>query len=552
MSEAPPTLDQIAARCGELYSLPTVALEVLRLTQNPEVDSGRLKQCIERDPALASKILRVVNSSLFGLSRPVSDLNQALALLGVKPLKLLVLGFSLPDELFTGVAGDLLAGYWRHTLTRAVAAREIAERIWRLPGDEAFIAGLLEDLGQLVLIQELGASYGDFFTRVRAAGVRLTAAERHALGFDHTQLTARLLSSWGLPSLLVEAVAAPADHASLERLSPEARPLGQILHLAEMLSQLLVEARPNVLCELLDAGQRYHNLSAPQIAELVDALEDKVQQLAGVLSLELPEPLSYRDVMAEAHRRLVAAAADAAGDVIRCHHEALNAQVEGLCLLDEVRQLSAAVADYTSHPGERPTAPAARRGPTVVGAASAAATTHTSPPHGPRGAANPPPGLDQPQDVDPGLLGRLEMAVAACRQARRPLSLLVAEIDHYADIALTGGLEQLEATRLEIDACCRAIDHPHAGCFEIGDGRFAVIFLDCDRQQAVRLAGELLAQARLRTGPGAAPLSVSVGAATVALPPRNFPPGDLFNSAARCLSAARMAGGNMLKSIEIY
>ena len=94
----PDAIDQIVDRAGALFTLPAVAVEVLRLTQSPRVDVLALKACIERDPALTVKILRVVNSSLFGLPREVSDLNQALALLGIKPLKLLALGFSLPES----------------------------------------------------------------------------------------------------------------------------------------------------------------------------------------------------------------------------------------------------------------------------------------------------------------------------------------------------------------------------------------------------------------------------------------------------------------------
>src|SRR5687768_15634427 len=95
MSETPSTLDRIVDRCGRLYSLPVVAMRVLELTTSPTVNVKALKDCIENDPALTSKVLRVVNSSLFGLSREVTNLNQALALLGTTPLKLLVLGFSL-------------------------------------------------------------------------------------------------------------------------------------------------------------------------------------------------------------------------------------------------------------------------------------------------------------------------------------------------------------------------------------------------------------------------------------------------------------------------
>src|SRR5438046_1153390 len=113
MADASTTLERLVHRARNLYSLPRVAMQVLEMTSDPAVDARRLKQCIENDPALTAKIMRVVNSSLFGLSRQVSDLNQALALLGTKPLKLLVLGFSLPEELFANLAADFLGRYWQ-------------------------------------------------------------------------------------------------------------------------------------------------------------------------------------------------------------------------------------------------------------------------------------------------------------------------------------------------------------------------------------------------------------------------------------------------------
>ncbi len=119
-------VQQFVERTGQLYSLPEVAAEVLRLTGEPQIDPRELRQCIESDPALAARLLRVVNSSLFGPTRPVTDLNQALTLLGIRPLKMLVLGFSLPKELFTGLEAEVLARYWRQTLIKAVAARELS------------------------------------------------------------------------------------------------------------------------------------------------------------------------------------------------------------------------------------------------------------------------------------------------------------------------------------------------------------------------------------------------------------------------------------------
>ncbi len=300
MTAPSPLIETLVNRARELFSLPRVAMDVLELTKDPKVDARLLKDCIENDPALTSKLLRVVNSSLFGLSGEVSDLNQALALLGVKPLKLLVLGFSLPDGLFTGIAGDLLRRYWQHTLTKAVAAREICQTLWKVSGDEAFLCGLLQDIGQLVLIQDLGKPYVTFLRKMQDEEPDLLRLETRALGFDHTELTSRLLAHWNLPRDLVEAIARPRSADAIDRLPPEKQPVTQILHLAELIAQLVADAHTVVLPELLDAGRRYRGLTPTQLESLIDRLQAKVEQLAEVLTLTLPDDKDYREVLVQA------------------------------------------------------------------------------------------------------------------------------------------------------------------------------------------------------------------------------------------------------------
>src|SRR5262245_41460456 len=116
MTDTASQLEQIASRAITLYSRPTVALELMRLAEEPNVEARTLNDCIAQAPALTCKVLRVVNSSLYGLNRPVADLGQAINHIGIKPLKLLVLGFNLPDSLFAEVAARQLEWYWTNTL----------------------------------------------------------------------------------------------------------------------------------------------------------------------------------------------------------------------------------------------------------------------------------------------------------------------------------------------------------------------------------------------------------------------------------------------------
>lgn len=588
MSNHSSTLDRLVDRCGQLYSLPVVAMRVLKLTESPAVDVRALKECIENDPALTSKVLRVVNSSLFGLSREVTDLNQAIALLGINPLKLLVLGFSLPGELFVGLNGDILRRYWHRTLIKAVAAREISQTILGMPGDEAFLAGLLVDIGALVMLQEVGETYAQFLDSAYARAANIAEAERAALGFDHTQLSARLLERWKLPQTLVLAVEAGQSTERIATLEPIDRPIAQVLYLAELVASLLTERRTDLLGDLLYRGREYLSLTQAQLAMLVGELAAKVDSLAEVLQLELPPGNDYQAILAHAHERLSAVAGDAAEELLTGRatagklepDESLLAELRKVA--DELaadhaaiqavaRQRSAALQAESRSAATAFTKAASQLDPTNTAHVSSATDDFSYPGSSAarkgarlklRGEGSSPQeptqrriSRDNPPH-DPGLVGRVAAAVATCRQARRSLSLLVVELDQYEDLLIACGHQTAERLIEQLGAQCRRVDHRGAVVVQSRDVQYAVILPDCDRRQAVDVSNELVASVRdaasSSVASSTAVATVSIGVASVALPPKNFPAAELIRAAERCLSGARLSGGNAVKSIEIY
>lgn len=556
-------LEHLVTTAGELYSLPAVAVKVLELTDDPKVDTHALKECIGNDPALTTKILRVVNSSLFGLARPVSDLNQAIALLGIKPLKLLVLGFSLPSGLFAGMGGEVLTWYWRRTLTKAVAAKELCRAVWSLPGDDAFLAGLLQDLGMLLLIQRVGLAYVESLEKVRTLGADLLAVEAESLGFDHTLLSARLLAAWRLPEAVVEAVqwGALPEPPLTEQAAP---PLSQIVHVAEWIARLLADGQPGALREIIRMGQERYGISQEHLEELVATLEDKVLYLADVLSLRFPKRIDYRDVLVKAEARLALVAADAAQDLVRLRAGLPEPEVDPQAVLHEVQTLSDAVAEIS--PGAIPASKAGHRLAPSTGEPSASAPTSRTrrrepavPASGARMAAlalSPPATKSTDEDAESGLLARLTHAVAACRQLRCPLSLLLVEINDPDGLVFARGAEGFQRLRHFLEISCRGLAHPNMICLHSGETGFALVLCDCDRRVAVQYGNQLVDRARQQganqPGQRHSPLSLSVGIATVAMPPKNFPPMDLWAAADRCLYGSRASGGAVVKSIEIY
>ena len=551
------TLDRLVERAGQLYSLPAVAMKVLDLTNNPQVDTRALKDCIENDPALTSKVLRVVNSALFGLSREVSDLNQALALLGTKPLKLLVLGFSLPAGLFQNVAADVLTHYWRHTLIRAVAARELSESVWRMPGDDAFIAGLLQDLGMLLLIQELGEPYQRVIEKTYAEGLDLATIEVESMGFDHTMLTARLLAHWGLPDMLVETVQwrrlAAEDRKPLDPVLP------QILHLAELLAQLLADKRNEALAELIDATRLLDKLNKVQLEAMVIGLQATVRELANVLSLQLPEGVDYRDILIQAHAQLSQVADSAASDLLAVRTNNRTG-LENSQWLGEINQLAEAVAQATTHytpnnPMPTPPLPAgdavevSRTTTKAMGMATDAMTATCE-------SARTPSTPTTNNHLQAELEHQIAVAVAACRQARCAVSVVLVQLDHPEQFGSKFGDEALAELRDQLEQVCRTVNDRYTVCISRGDEGVALILPGCERRQAIELGNQIIAEARHLTpadvGPNQHRLSVSVGVATVSLPPKNFPANDLLAAADRCLYGSLTSGGGVVKSIEIY
>ncbi len=182
-----------------------------------DYDGREVVACLENDPALAVKILRTINSSRYGLRREVTNLRQAVALLGQRALRLVAMTFSLVDGLSRGAAGQLCQDYWRRSITMATLSSRLAKLKGKLDHNDAYSAGLLADLGVLILAQVKQDEYVDLVQSV-SHGPELIRAEQEKYGFTHAELGAQLLTRWGFPESLMEA--ARLHHRDVEDDNP--------------------------------------------------------------------------------------------------------------------------------------------------------------------------------------------------------------------------------------------------------------------------------------------------------------------------------------------
>ncbi len=201
-----PDLETTLQHCRTLPSPPGIALRIIELAQDPNVDLGATAEAISLDPALTARMLRVANSPLYAGRRKVDTLSQAMTLLGINATLSLALGFSLAHGLrgVNGTAAEQEA-IWRRSVVAALAARLLGPHAGVTRLEELMLAGLLQDIGALALLKALPDQY--LVLRSRSPdNDALLERERADLGGDHAEVGAWLANAWNLPEYLQDAI----------------------------------------------------------------------------------------------------------------------------------------------------------------------------------------------------------------------------------------------------------------------------------------------------------------------------------------------------------
>ena len=192
-----------------LVSLPDVCVKVNRLVDSSEYSAMRIGQIISQDTDLSARLLRLVNSSFFGLRAPVDTISRAVAMVGTKELRNLVMATSAV-RLFTGIPADLvdMGEFWRHSIMTGVIAQGLATRCNVLHSERLFVMGVLHDIGRLVIYMTLPDQARDILLITGGDDWLLPDTEQDVLGFTHMEVGEQLLRYWGLPDGLFTVVGA--------------------------------------------------------------------------------------------------------------------------------------------------------------------------------------------------------------------------------------------------------------------------------------------------------------------------------------------------------
>jgi two-component system cell cycle response regulator len=291
-------------QCPTLPSLPRVAIEVLKMAEDPKIALPEMARMISQDAALVAKTLRTVNSSFYGLSHTISGVDHALVVLGLDGIKTIVLGFSLVQNLKRAKPKggfDHLA-YWRRSIYAATAARVFAEQFGVAMVEEAFLAALLMDIGMLALDQVLGKEYAEITERAPShAG--LAPLEMAKLGMTHAEVAGALAEHWKLPEVLTIPI---ANHHKPQSMDDSAvKEVAQVVWLAGRCADVFVDAQPEwSLCDVRRTCMERYKIGELDCDAILCRIGLKTNQLAPLFEVPMDPANSYDAILQRANEGL--------------------------------------------------------------------------------------------------------------------------------------------------------------------------------------------------------------------------------------------------------
>jgi HD-like signal output (HDOD) protein len=235
---------RVLKRVKDIPSLPQFVLETLKRLDDPKSNAADVASRLSKDEGLVIRVLRLANSAYYGLSRRIAGVGDAIAFLGFKTVKSIVLAASVykfMDGAFTGYSLDR-GELWKHSQAVGMTSRFLSEKLGIGDPEEAYIGGMMHDLGKIVLNDYVRFGYSIILRLVEEDKVPFCEAERQVLGFDHAQVGGLVMEQWNLPesySYITTYHHAPWDLPDEQR---EFQSVVDIVHIA------------NAMCIMLGVG----------------------------------------------------------------------------------------------------------------------------------------------------------------------------------------------------------------------------------------------------------------------------------------------------------
>ncbi|MBI4776085.1 MAG: GGDEF domain-containing protein [Deltaproteobacteria bacterium] len=305
----PLTVDEMMESVRNLPTLPGIAIRIMEAVRKDNSTLKEISDILSVDPPLSAKILKAVNSPLYCLVRPVTSVHHAVTLLGTNVVKNLALSFSIVQTNHKSGGADSgfdYALFWKTSIISAVTSKLMMKKIRPETAEDAFVLGLLHNIGTLALQNGCPDQYALVLEEMRATQRYCHDAEQTAFGFNHMDVGEYLIRSWGLPERFSIPVRYHHCPEGPEGIQSELRDLAKVLHLSSLFADVFTCSGKNVHLGVLEYHvEKYGFFDIGCIPEITEETQKHTADMFPLFEIEIGSEESYIRIMEEARKELV-------------------------------------------------------------------------------------------------------------------------------------------------------------------------------------------------------------------------------------------------------
>lgn len=289
----------------ELSTSPTILREVLNLVNSPDTSAKGLAELVLKDPGLTARLLKIANSSYYGFRHEVSSIQQAIVMMGLNAVKYFVLSLTVLNQLYNQKGKSRLnqKQLWLHFLEVASATKKVAQQTGYEQADEAYIAGLLHDIGIILLENNFPDDYQNVLKLI-CKGETIIEAESEVFGVDHQEVAGYVISHWNMPSILQAPIS--KHHLDNEEDLDKLSKIGKMVALVDSMAMVPFDELKN----LDNAQKRLNtlnilsgelNIEASKLVEMHNNLASEIASSATFMELDLGDAV---DILSKSNAEL--------------------------------------------------------------------------------------------------------------------------------------------------------------------------------------------------------------------------------------------------------
>ncbi len=267
---------------SDLLTLPDVVSKINSLVRDPDTSAADITMVISTDIALSAKVLKLVNSPFYGFNRRITSINYAIVILGFNAIRNLALSAFMYDIYSTSNAIFDTREFWRFSICCAAGSQAIAKKIGYAGVDDAFMAGLLHDIGLVIMSQYFKDDFAKVINRTHSEGILVSEAEKLEIDYTHCEVGALLLDRWNLPDDIISVCRkypSPDDTCSK---------LCAIVHITHVFCRALLLGNPgdNSIPAISPWALKLLEIEDEQIGEFVNVVLEAAETVSSFLELD--------------------------------------------------------------------------------------------------------------------------------------------------------------------------------------------------------------------------------------------------------------------------